>query len=70
MFFNFYLYIYFFIAFRAIPVAFGSSQAMGRIRAVAGLRHSHSNAGSEPRLQPTRQLTVMPDPPPTEQGQG
>ena len=30
---------------------------------------SHSNAGSEPRLQPTLQLTAMPDPYPTERGQ-
>ena len=39
------------------------SQARDQIRAtVAGLRHSHSNAGSEPGLQPTPQLTEMPDP--------
>ena len=31
---------------------------------------SHSNAGSEPRLQPTPQLTATPDRQPTEQGQG
>ena len=36
--------------FRAIPVAYGGSQARGPIRAVAaGLHHSHSNAGSETR---------------------
>jgi len=35
----------------AAPSAFGGSQAMSRIRAVAiGLRQSHSNAGSKPRL--------------------
>ena len=35
-------------------MAHGGSQARGRIGAVAaGLRHSHSNAGSEPHLQPT-----------------
>ena len=28
----------------------------------AGLHHSHSNAGSEPRLQPTPQLMATPDP--------
>ena len=28
----------------------------------AGLHHSHSNAGSEPRLRPTPQLTATPDP--------
>ena len=47
----------------AAPVAYGGSQARGRIRAVAaGLRHSHSNAGSEPHLQPIPQLTATPDP--------
>src|SRR5512147_1919320 len=46
----------------AAPAAYGGSQARGRIRAVAtGLRQSHSNAGSEPRLQPILQLTAMPD---------
>ena len=46
-----------------IPVAYGGSQARGLIRAVAaGLHHSHSNAGSEPRLQTTPQLTAPPDP--------
>ena len=28
----------------------------------AGLRHSHSNAGSEKRLQPTAQHMALPDP--------
>ena len=28
----------------------------------AGIYHSHSNAGSEPRLQPTPQLTATLDP--------
>ena len=55
----------------AAPSAYGGSQARGRIGAVAtGLRQSHSNAGSEPRLQPTPQLTATPDRQPTEQGQG
>ena len=49
--------------FRAVPVAYGSSQASGWIRAVAaGLRHSHSNAGSETCLPPTPQLLEMLDP--------
>ena len=48
---------------RAALAAYGGSQARGLIRAVAtGLRQSHSNAGSEPHLQPTPQLTAMPDP--------
>ena len=52
-------------------MAYGGSQARGRIGAVAtGLRQSHSNVGSEPRLQPTPQLTATPDRQPTEQGQG
>ena len=37
--------------------------------AVTGLGQNHSNAGSEPRLQPTPQLTATTDPQPTEQGQ-
>ena len=39
---------FFFILFRALPVAYGSSQARGRI-------------GSEPHLQPMPQLIAMPD---------
>ena len=42
--------------------AYGGSQARGQIRAAAaGLCHSHSNAGLEPRLQSTPQLMAMPD---------
>ena len=48
---------------RAALVACGGSQTRGLIRAAAaGLRQSHSNTGSEPGLQPTPQLTAMPDP--------
>ena len=47
----------------AAPAAYGGAVA-------TGLRHSHSNTGSEPRLQPTPQLMATPDPQPTEQGQG
>ena len=44
-------------------MVYGSSQARGLIRAVAaGLHPSHSNARSELHLQPTPQLTAMPDP--------
>ena len=47
----------------AAAAAHGGSQARGRIGAVAiGLRQSHSNAGSEPSLQPTPQLTATLDP--------
>ena len=43
--------IYLFIFFRATPVAYGASQARGRIRAAAsGLHHSYSNTGSKLRL--------------------
>jgi len=68
-----FIYIYFclFAFSRAIPVAYGGSQARGLIGAVAtGLHQSHSNLGSEPSLQPTPQLTAMPDHQPTEQSQG
>ena len=45
------IFIHFFFPFRATPVAYGSSQARGRIRrAPAGLHHSHSNTGSELHL--------------------
>ena len=44
-------------------VAYGGSQTWGLIRATAaGPCHSHSNEGSEPRLQPTPQLSAMLDP--------
>ena len=69
--FIFYLFIYFiiiiiffFLVFsRAVPTAYGDSQTRGLIRAVVtGLCQSHSNSGSELHLQPTPQLTAMPDP--------
>ena len=47
-----------FCLFRVTPMAYGSSQARVLIGAVAaGLRHSHSNLGSEPNLRPTPLLT-------------
>ena len=75
-FFLFFIFIYLFIYCLfaiswATSVACGGSQARGLIGAVAtGLRQSHSHTGSEPRLQPTPQLTATPDPQPTEQDQG
>uniref|UniRef100_A0A8D0LDK1 Prefoldin subunit 4 n=1 Tax=Sus scrofa TaxID=9823 RepID=A0A8D0LDK1_PIG len=49
---------YFFL-FTAAFVACGSSQARGQIGAApAGLSHSHSNARSEPPLQPLPQLAA------------
>ena len=58
-----FLLFLFFVFSRAAPTAYGGSQAKGLIRAVAaGLRQSHSNTGSEPRLLPTPQLMLMQDP--------
>ena len=55
----------------ATSVTHGGSQARAPIGAVAASLHqSHSSTGSELRLRPTAQLTAMPDPLPTEQGQG
>ena len=57
--------------FRAIPVAYGSSQARGQIGAApAGLHHSHSYVGSKLRLRPAPQLLAALDRRPTWQGQG
>ena len=58
------LFIYLFILlFRVAPEAYGDSQARGPVRAAAaGLCLSHSNTGSKPCVQPTPQLTAMPDP--------
>ena len=71
--FSFCLFLKFlnFFIFRATPTAYGSSQASGWIRATAaGLRHSHSNARSEQRLQPTPQLTANTGSLTTKLGQG
>ena len=47
----FVFHFFLFAFFRAIPMAYGSSQARGRIEAIAAsLHHSHSNVGSEPHL--------------------
>ena len=66
--------VFFFCLFAiswAAATAHGGSQAKGLIGAVvASLRQSHSNSGSEPRLQSTPQFTATPDRPPTEQDQG
>ena len=62
--FLFSFFLSFLIAFsRAAPSPYGGSQARGLIGAVASdLRQGHSNAGSEPCLQPTPQLTATPGP--------
>ena len=50
-------------------MACGSCWPRGRIEAAAaGLHHSHGNMVYEPRLRPV--LTAMPEPYPTEWGQG
>ena len=60
---SFSFFSFFVCLFRAAPKGYGASQARGLIRAIAtGLYHSHSNARSELRLQPTPQLMTMPDP--------
>ena len=52
-----------FFFFTATPIAYGSSQSMGQIRATAAdLHYSHSNKGFKPHLQPTSQLTATLDP--------
>ena len=62
MFFLFVLFC-FVLFFRAALMAFGSSQAKGRIpAAAAGLHYSRSHSGFEPCLKPTPQLTGMTDP--------
>ena len=56
--FFFFFFFFFFGLFKASPATYGGSQARGGIRAAA-VDHSHSNAGSEPCLQPTPQLTFF-----------
>ena len=65
------IFFFFFLLFRAAPAVYGGSQARSLIgAAAASLRQSHSNVGSQLHLRPTPQLTAIPDPSPTEQGQG
>ena len=45
-------------------------QARSPSATAASPHHGHSNAGSELHLRPTPQLTAMPDPWPSEPGQG
>ena len=59
----FFLFFVFVFVFRAVPMAYRSSQARGPIRAAAaGLHHRHSNARSEMYLRPTPQLMATLDP--------
>ena len=60
-----------FFFFKGHTMAYGSSQARGRIgTTAASLCHSHSHTGSEACLRITPQLRAMPDPKPTEWRQG
>ena len=55
----FFIFLIFFLLFRAVPTAYGDSQARGPVEATAaGLHQSHSNARSKPHLKPTPQLTA------------
>ena len=54
-----FFFFFFFPLFKAVPAAYGSSQARGGIRALAAsLYHSHSNTGSKPCLRPAPQLVA------------
>ena len=62
---HFFFKIYFilFCLFSAAPVAYGSSQVGGAIRAEAASHsHSHSHTSSKPHLPQTLQLAATPDP--------
>ena len=69
--FSFFLFLSFSLffssfSFMTAPIAYGSSQARGQIRAaVVSLpyshSHSHSHTRSNPHLQPTLQLLATPD---------
>ena len=57
-----FLFVCLFVCFfRAVHVAYGSSQARGRITAAAAGLY-HSNAGSNPCLRSTPQLMETADP--------
>ena len=57
----YYFFFLFAISWAAV-IAYGGSQARGRIGATAAsLDHSHSNKGSKPHLRPTPQLTAKRD---------
>ena len=63
LFLGFFVFLSFFVFSRAVPMAYGGSQARGLIGAVpASLGQSHSNMGSKLRLRPTPQLTAILDP--------
>ena len=55
----FFFFFFFFGLFRAVGLAYGSSQARGQIRAAPTSLH-HSNEGFEPHLWPIPQLMTTP----------
>ena len=58
-----FIYLFIYCLFRAMPMAYGGSQARGQIGAIAdSLRQNHSHVRPEPRLRPAPQLTATPDP--------
>ena len=70
----FFFFFFFFCLFRAVPTAYGGSQARGQIGTIALAyatatamldqscsRRSHSNMGFKPHLQPTPQLMATLD---------
>ena len=60
---SFFFFFFLFATSWATSVVYGGSQARGQIGTIAtGLHQSHSNAGSEPCLQPTPQFTATLDP--------
>ena len=60
---NFFFFFFCLCRVGVTPMAHWRSQARGRIEAAATtLRHSHSNARSEPNLWPIAQFTAMLDP--------
>ena len=57
------IFFFFYVLFRAALLHVDVPRLGVEIAATAAsLHHSHSNMGFEPRLQPTPQLTAMPDP--------
>ena len=58
-----FVFVLFCFYFRVATVAYGSSQARDQMGAIVpGLRHSHSNVESEPRVLPTPECMEMSDP--------
>ena len=66
-----FLSFFFFFFFFWTPCSIFNFPGGGHLRDTpAGLRHSHSHVGYKLYPQPTPQFSAMPDPQPTEPGQG